>query len=246
MEYKFLSAKQFCDTIRSYKYLYKDLWRENSTALILSPRGDNKSGRALEIAADIASSGCKVLYVNIDGNINKDASKLTASDSLMFFTPKYDSPDDSTDYADKVFEAIEQAVSKGIKAFVIDSISRIAALSFGKNSSAAYLMKRLVSIQMRYKISILALAHSSTKSAGQALAILADTLIPMECEESQPAREAEKKTDASGSSCNRATRHALTDRDFLPDNTQKPTQMPKADEKHSAKLLRHQDLYHRF
>lgn len=77
-----------------------------------------------------------------------------------------------------MFEAIEQAVrTTSIRTFVIDSVSRIAALSFGRNASVAYLMKRLVALQVKGRLSVLVVADDATKSVNNALAALAASEI---------------------------------------------------------------------
>lgn len=171
MNYEFVPSKRFfCDT-KTPVYLFKDLWKEGTTALVHSPRIVNRTSFALSIANDIASKGREVLYVNADQNLGDCNAN---ADNLYVYTPEYESIDDKTDYADMVFQAIEHAVrTTSIRTFVIDSVSRIAALSFGRNASAAYVMKRLVALQVKCKLSLLVLADDTTKSATNALIGLA-------------------------------------------------------------------------
>ena len=179
MEHKFEKAKKFFTEIKKTVYLWKNLWKEGTTALMRAPRTADKTAAALAIATEIAETGREVLYVNAEQRL--DNCPAVDSDNLYVFTPEYESPEDKTDYADLVFEAIEQAVTTtSIRTFVIDSISRIAALSFGKNASVAYLMKRFVALQVKSKISILVLADDSTKTVNNALTALAASEIAEE------------------------------------------------------------------
>ena len=76
---------------------------------------------------------------------------------------------------------IEEIITTtSIRTFVIDSVSRIAALSFGRNASVAYVMKRLVALQVRCKLSLLVISHDSTKSTERALLTLSDSEITVE------------------------------------------------------------------
>lgn len=171
MNYEFVSAKRFFSEIKTPVYLFKDIWKEGTTALVHSPRIVNKTSFALPIANEIASKGREVLYINAEQNL---ANYNTDSDNLYVFTPEFESIDDKTDYADLVFQAIEHAVrTTSIRTFVIDSVSRIAALSFGRNASQSYIMKRLVALQVKCKLSLLVLADETTKSSTNALIALA-------------------------------------------------------------------------
>ncbi|MDE5555201.1 MAG: DNA recombination/repair protein RecA [Muribaculaceae bacterium] len=178
MNTQFISAKRFFNEVKKTVYLYKNLWKECTTALLHAPREVDKTATALNIASDVARSGKDVLYINAEdhlGNQNID------SDNLYIFTPEFESIDDKSDYADLVFEAIEHAVrTTAIRTFVIDSVSRIAALSFGHNASPAYIMKRLVALQVKCKLSILVVANDSTKSTNNALLSLATSEITID------------------------------------------------------------------
>ena len=68
---------------------------------------------------------------------------------------------------------------------MIDSVSRIAALSFGRNASVAYIMKRIVALQVKCKLSILVVADDSTKTVNNALLALAASEIPVDSENSE-------------------------------------------------------------
>lgn len=172
---EFIKAKSFFKALVNPMFLYKKLWKAGTTALLHAPRAVDKTSTAIQIANDVALSGREVLYINC----NDLGSQITAdADNLYVFTPEFESIDDNRDYADIVFEGIEEAVREtGIRTFVIDSITRIAALSFGRNASAAYIMKRLVALQVKCKLSILVLADDTTKSANNALLALAASEI---------------------------------------------------------------------
>ncbi|MDE5555929.1 MAG: hypothetical protein K2J10_12215 [Muribaculaceae bacterium] len=187
MTYNFVPSKRFFSDIKTSVYLFKDIWKEGTTALVHSPRAVNKTSFALPIADEIASKGRDVLYINAEQNL---ANYNTNSDNLYIFTPEFESIDDKTDYADLVFQAIEHAVrTTSIRTFVIDSVSRIAALSFGRNASQSYIMKRLVALQVKCKLSLLVLADETTKSSTNALIALAATEFGL-----QPSEESIKKS----------------------------------------------------
>ena len=174
MDHKFISSTKFFSEVTKTVYLYGKVWREATTALIHGPRAVDKSAGALDIALNIARGGREVLYVNAGDRLGRLAGSDAGHENLYMFTPEFESIDDTSDYADLVFEAIEQAVrATSIRTFVIDSVSRIAALSFGRNASVAYLMKRLVALQVKGRLSVLVVADDATKSVNNALAALA-------------------------------------------------------------------------
>lgn len=181
MDHKFISSTKFFSEVTKTVYLYGKVWREATTALIHGPRAVDKSAGALDIALDIARGGREVLYVNAGDRLGRLAGSDAGHENLYMFTPEFESIDDTSDYADLVFEAIEQAVrTTSIRTFVIDSVSRIAALSFGRNASVAYLMKRLVALQVKGRLSVLVVADDATKSVNNALAALAAAEIAVD------------------------------------------------------------------
>ena len=178
MDHKFISSTKFFSEVTKTVYLYGKVWREATTALIHGPRAVDKSAGALDIALNIARGGREVLYVNAGERLGRLAGSNAGHENICMFTPEFESIDDTSDYADLVFEAIEQAVrATSIRTFVIDSVSRIAALSFGRNASVAYLMKRLVALQVKGRLSVLVVADDATKSVNNALAALAASEI---------------------------------------------------------------------
>ena len=181
MDHKFISSTKFFSEVTKTVYLYGKVWREATTALIHGPRAVDKSAGALDIALNIARGGREVLYVNAGDRLGRLAGRDAGHENLYMFTPEFESIDDTSDYADLVFEAIEQAVrTTSIRTFVIDSVSRIAALSFGRNASVAYLMKRLVALQVKGRLSVLVVADDGTKSVNNALAALAAAEIAVD------------------------------------------------------------------
>lgn len=161
-------------------FLFKNIWKENTTAILHAPVEVDKVTTALDIAADLCKSDIQVVYVDIQKHLDDHRERLSKLDNMFVLRPGYDSPDDPTDYGDIVIRAIEEtATSSGIRTFIIDSVTRIAALSFGRNASPAYIMKRLVSLQVRLGLSLLVIAHDSTKTATRALINLADCEIPL-------------------------------------------------------------------
>ncbi|MDE5555408.1 MAG: hypothetical protein K2J10_09535 [Muribaculaceae bacterium] len=175
----FQQAKSFFANQKQPISLYQNIWFENTTVLFHSPRSYevNKSDTALAIANDVAAKGRDVLYISTEALLGK--TRVDA-ERLFVFTPEFESIDDNRDYADLVFEAIEHAVrDTAIRTFVIDSVTRIAALSFGRNASAAYIMKRLVALQVKCKLSLMVLADDTTKSTVRALSALASADISL-------------------------------------------------------------------
>lgn len=181
MDHKFISSTKFFSEVTKTVYLYGKVWREATTALIHGPRAVDKSAGALDIALNIARGGREVLYVNAGDRLGRLAGSDAGHENLYMFTPEFESIDDTSDYADLVFEAIEQAVrTTSIRTFVIDSVSRIAALSFGRNASVAYLMKRLVALQVKGRLSVLVVADDATKGVNNALVTLAAAEIAVD------------------------------------------------------------------
>ena len=216
MEHNFTKAKQFFSKAKTTLWLYKNLWKECTTALIRTPRDVDKTAGALSIAAEIASSGREVLYINAEQRVDRHADVAANADNLYIFTPEYESPDDPTDYADLVFDAIDQAVrTTDIRIFVVDSVSRMAALSFGRNASQAYIMKRLVAMQLKYKISILVLADDSTKTVNNALSALAATELSelsTQIVGSRPVANAEEQESLESSECSENSEPSVNNR----------------------------------
>lgn len=184
MEHQFIKAKKFFSENLHPKFIYKNVWREQTTALLHGPRNLDKTSFAITIADDIARRGHEVLYVNASGKLG---GIQCDTESLYIFNPEFESIDDKTDYADLIFEAIEQAVrTTSIRTFVIDSVTRIAALSFGRNASAAFVMKRLVALQVKCKLSLLVLADHTTKAVNNALIALSEANMLIQ---NDPARQ---------------------------------------------------------
>ncbi|MDE5554382.1 MAG: hypothetical protein K2J10_04280, partial [Muribaculaceae bacterium] len=153
-----------------------DIWQENTTSLLLSPRESDKSSFAIDIANSLTSQGQKVFYITTQRLSKSNLSKITGNENLYVHSPEFADAKDKTDFADIVIADIEEAIeSTGARIFIVDSLSRIAALSFGKNASANYVMKRLVALQVRHKISLLVLAHDATRAANRSLINLADS-----------------------------------------------------------------------
>ena len=193
----FLSSKQLFEEIGKVVNLYKNLWRERTICLLHARRETPKTDRALDIALEVAAAGRKTLYVNVDRKINQYADRLasTNSENLLFATPNFDGPDDSRDYADIVFELIEKAVKEHqIDTFVIDSVSRIAALSTGRNASVKRIMKRLSIMQMRYGISILVVAHIDSRASLRSLLDFVDSRIDINPPKPEKKSRAKSKT----------------------------------------------------
>ena len=64
MKNQLLSATDFVENVKNTVYIYRKLWRENTTALIHAPQSVDKTAKALEIAAEASASGRKIVYIN--------------------------------------------------------------------------------------------------------------------------------------------------------------------------------------
>lgn len=180
-----IKADDFVTTSKKADFLFKNIWKERTTSLLHAPIKTDKTSFALDIAAKLSSRGHKTVYVDTQNRLADRCEQLSSIENMFVLQPGYESADDPTDYADLVISAIEEAISaSGIRTFIVDSVTRIAALSFGRNASPAYFMKRLVALQVRHGLSLLVIAHDSTKAANRALTSLADSEINLEDTES--------------------------------------------------------------
>ena len=193
MNHKFIRGMELADKKPVLRYLYDNVWKENTTCLLHAPVEIDKSRKAMEIAASLGNKGKKVCYVDTENRAEDHRDILSRAYNFLVYTPEYDSYDCTIDYADILLDGIEKAVSRhGVHIFVIDSITRIAAMSFGRNSSPAYIMKRLASLQARYKLSLLIVAHDSTKATGRSLLHLSYSQIDLTPE--KPAKSSPSQT----------------------------------------------------
>lgn len=198
MTHKLVTTAAFKAAANQTEYLFKDQWKENTTALLHSPHSVDKMPLVLDIAENLMAHGKETVYVNTAHNLDAHADRLASIADLLIFTPSYDSPDDPTDYADMVIAGIEEIIAAtSVRTFIIDSVSRIAGLSFGRNASATYVMKRLVALQVRFGLSLLVLSNDSTKSADRALINLADSEITLSSDQSD---------DTSATDCKKITK----------------------------------------
>ncbi len=187
MKNQLVSSDSYGVASKNIAYLAAGLWREHTTALLHAPREVDKTEKALQIARSISESGRKIVYVNAADSLHDHADSLTGISNMSILTPAFDGLDDQRDYADLVISSIEEIIAEtDIKIFVIDSVTRIAALSYGRNSSAAYIMKRLVNLQLRSGCSLLVISHDSTKSADRALLNLANSEIALSAQPQAP------------------------------------------------------------
>lgn len=174
MKNQLISTVNFAQSVKNAVYLIKNLWKQHTTLLVHAPRCTDKTEKVLEIAAEVVSADRPAVYINTEDSLDAHLDRLVTIDGLSVLTPSFQSADDTTDYADLVISAIEEIIAEtDIRTFFIDSVTRIAALSFGRNASAAYVMKRLVALQLRTGCSFLIISHDSTKAADRALSNLA-------------------------------------------------------------------------
>lgn len=193
---KLISSCDFFSKSSKCNFLFGKTWKERTTMLLHGPREADKTSIAVDIALQIADSGRQIVYVDTCSCLLEHAESIKSAENLFILQPGYDDPADKRDYADLVISYIEEVVtSTDIRIFVVDSLTRIAALSFGRNASAAYVMKRLVALQMRYGVSLLVIAHDSTKAVARALDTLADCV--MEATQPQPSGSATESDESA-------------------------------------------------
>lgn len=201
MENRFKLADSFIASLSPVAELYNNIWFENSTCLLHAPLSLDKSTLAVDIALSITERDVPVFYLAANRLNTGLLDKMKGNRRLYVHQSEFATPDDPDDFADIVFRDLEDAIAQtDAKVFIIDSLSRISALSFGRNASPTFLMKRLVALQVRHKISILVLAHDASKAAIRALVNLADCELTMAEPDDSPveetksdAREAEKE-----------------------------------------------------
>ena len=185
MKGKLITSFDHLNENKNCVYLFERIWMENTTLLLQGTHKADKTSTAVDIALKVASTGREVVYVDTQHCLRDHAPRLATRQNIFVFKTQFDGPEDTMDYADMVISSIEEIITHtGMKVFIVDSITRIAGLSFGRNASVSYIMKRLVTLQMRYGVSLLVIAHNSTKATERTIACLADSC--MEIAEPQP------------------------------------------------------------
>lgn len=184
MKNQFTTSRDFFRAFKNTVFMYENKWKQHTTMLLHGPQTVDKTAKALEIVSKLSG---QAVYINASNAIDNHVDKLENIENLFVLTPEYVSPDDMTDYADLVIAAIEEVIANTeIRTFIVDSVSRIAALSFGKNASPAYVMKRLVALQLRCNLSLLVISHDSTKSVDRALLNLSDSELTLTADDIAP------------------------------------------------------------
>ena len=195
MENRFKLADSFIGSLSPVADLYNNIWSENSTCLLHAPRDLDKSSLAVDIALSLTARDIPVFYLTGSRLNAALLDKMKGNSHLYIHQSEFSAPDDPEDFADIVFKDLEDAIAAtGAKVFIIDSLSRIASLSFGRNATPAFLMKRFMAMQVRHKVSFLVIAHDSTKAATRALVNLADSELTMTTPEEQPVGEKKPET----------------------------------------------------
>lgn len=197
MKNKFQTADIYVTDNRTTTYLADNVWAENTTALLHAPRNAGKTSVAIDMALRLTDGGREVFYLTAGRLPLSELSKVADNKRLYIHSPEFASADDERDYADIVIADIEEAIAvTDARIFIVDSLTRIAALSFGRNSSAAYIMKRLLALQVRHKISLLVIARDCTKASSRALVNLADSEILLdEADDDAPQSVTDKAVD---------------------------------------------------
>lgn len=174
MKNQLVSNSNFINSTENTDYLIPGSWREKTTLLLRGSQDIDKTEIAIEVARAISAGGSKVAYINTADTLHNYTKRLVGIDNLSVLNPVFDSEDENKDFADSMIAALEEVIAEtDIKVFIIDSLSRLAALSYGRNASVTYVMKRLVNLQMRTGCSFLVISHDSSKSVDRALVTLA-------------------------------------------------------------------------
>lgn len=198
MENRFKLADDYIVALPKTTDLYNKTWSSNSTCLLHAPREIDKTAVAVDIALDLTARDLDVFYLSVSRLSDDILTKMIGNRHLFVHQSDFAAPDDPTDFADIVFKDLEDAIAAtGAKIFIIDSLTRIAALSFGRNASVSHLMKRIVNLQVRHKISVLVIHHDKSKAATRTLIDLADSDITLSpAAEDVPAAESDKKASS--------------------------------------------------
>lgn len=236
MKNKFLNALDIVKKATKNCFLFKNIWKEKTTLLLHGSREIDKTAVALEIAASVEEQGKKAIYIDTQSRLDSHLDLLAKTPELLVLRPDYDSPDDKRDYADIVISAIEEAVAEtDVRVFIIDSVTRIAALSFGRNASAAYVMKRLVALQVRCGLSLVVISHDSTRASDRSLLALADSEICLSQPEPTVNSELTKSSQNTEDSAN-TDNPEISETTSIADSTKPRSQLSRRD----RRLLRRQ------
>ena len=152
-------------------------WKEGEIVLLHEHKYISKIDSACDIINAVNSHDAtrEILYIDTENHAPALIEQLAENTHLSVYRPTFDEDTLDSDYADLVISAIETAIKETqIRVFVVDSINRIAAASFGRNASPVHIFKKLVALQMRYGISLLVIAHTDSRSTREALQALAN------------------------------------------------------------------------
>lgn len=147
--------------------LWLSLWYEGEVCCLFSDSNLGKSIYAVQIGADIAAKGKKVLYFDFElsdkqfqlrysddnGNLNhfpNDLYRVEINRDAM----------DATNFEDEIITNIEQtAIKTNAKVMIIDNLTYLCVAS-EKGDLAGSLMMRLMGLKRKYDLSMLILAHT--------------------------------------------------------------------------------------
>ena len=182
----FLNPVELENSTKNTRYLYERIWRESTLCVMHGPREVDKTDLAIDIALDIIKNNRgKVLYVSADGSLAKwtarkaNFGKLSGLGGFLTYSARFNDAEDERDFSEIVFQAVRTAHKHRIKTVIISSINRIAAMSKGRYSRVANVMKELALMQMRYGLSILVIADTKTKRSANVLFDYAESDIDM-------------------------------------------------------------------
>ncbi|HVS91116.1 MAG TPA: AAA family ATPase [Mucilaginibacter sp.] len=163
------------------KMLFSEFWHEGELCILYSDTNLGKSVLAIQIGNSITSGtpipgfrmsahAQKVIYFDFEMS-KKQLEVRYAADYTQHYEfhpdffravidPDFDMPEDSAGYEQYMAESLESAVvSCGAKVLIIDNLTYLRNET-EKAHSALPLMKQLKRLKTKYRLSILALAHT--------------------------------------------------------------------------------------
>ena len=175
------TVNEWCREARGKKNpaeLWLKTWYEGEVCCLFADSNLGKSIYAVQIAASIAEKGMRVLYFDFELTDKQFQLRYTDSEGEMHCFPetffradmKPDGiVDQETRFEDKIVGDIESMASY-MKAdvLIIDNITYLNSLTESADA-ASELMMKLLRLKKNYGWSILALAHTPKRQAGQPL-----------------------------------------------------------------------------
>lgn len=175
------SANEWCRQAREMREpeeLWLKTWYEGEVCCLFADSNLGKSIYAVQIAEHVAGRGRRVLYFDFELSDKQFQLRYTDGEGELHSFPetffradmKPDGIEEETVRQEQeiVAEIEDMAVQTGAEVIVIDNITYLNSMT--ENADAASdLMMRLLRLKKRYGWSILALAHTPKRLAGQPL-----------------------------------------------------------------------------